>query len=221
VKPSLVFMGIWTNLGYEVIVFLAALKTVPRHLLEAAELDGANAWQRFRNVTFPSISPTVFFVSVTGTIATLQSFDQFWVMTRGGPAYGSATYMLYVYMLDRGHVPDDLAGNVADAIRQIDLEVDQRSGGHPERRDQLEPATGDITGASAENRQIRVGVNVHRLHDTEPQRTRDAEPDVLSALFVIAAPFGGQDDDARLATGDCGEQTVDATAGLVVIEADR
>jgi multiple sugar transport system permease protein len=98
VKPSLVVMGIWTNLGYDVVILLAALKTVPRHLLEAAELDGANAWQRFRHVTFPAISPTIFFVSVTGTIAILQSFDQVWVMTRGGPAYSSATFMLYVYV---------------------------------------------------------------------------------------------------------------------------
>jgi multiple sugar transport system permease protein len=98
VKPSLVFMGIWTNLGYTVVVFVAALQAVPRQLLEAAELDGANAWQRFRHVVFPAISPTTFFLSVTGTIGALQNFDQVYVMTRGGPAYASATYMLYVYV---------------------------------------------------------------------------------------------------------------------------
>jgi multiple sugar transport system permease protein len=98
VKPSLVFMGIWTNLGYTSVIFLAALQAVPRQLLEAAELDGANVWQRFRHVVFPAISPTTFFVSVTGTIAALQNFDQVYVMTRGGPAYASATYMLYVYV---------------------------------------------------------------------------------------------------------------------------
>jgi multiple sugar transport system permease protein len=98
VKPSLVFMGIWTNLGYTVVIFLAALQAVPRHLLEAAELDGASAWQRFRHVVLPVISPTTFFVSVTGTIAALQNFDQVYVMTRGGPAFASATYMLYVYV---------------------------------------------------------------------------------------------------------------------------
>jgi multiple sugar transport system permease protein len=98
VKPSLVFMGIWTNLGYTVVVFLAALQAVPRQLLEAAELDGASAWQRFRHVVFPAISPTTFFLSVTGTIGALQNFDQVYVMTRGGPAYASATYMLYVYV---------------------------------------------------------------------------------------------------------------------------
>jgi multiple sugar transport system permease protein len=98
VKPSLVFMGIWTNLGVTTVVFLAALQAVPRHHLEAAELDGANAWQRFRYVIFPAISPTTFFLSVTGTIGALQNFDQVYVMTRGGPAYASATYMLYVYV---------------------------------------------------------------------------------------------------------------------------
>ena len=98
VKPSLVFMGVWTNLGYTSVVFLAALQGVPRQHLEAAELDGANAWQRFRWVVFPAISPTTFFLSVTGTIAALQNFDQVYVMTRGGPAYASATYMLYVYV---------------------------------------------------------------------------------------------------------------------------
>ena len=98
VKPSLVFMGVWTNLGYTSVVFLAALQGVPRQNLEAAELDGANAWQRFRWVVFPAISPTTFFLSVTGTIAALQNFDQVYVMTRGGPAYASATYMLYVYV---------------------------------------------------------------------------------------------------------------------------
>jgi len=98
VKPSLIVMGIWTNLGFDVVVFLAALQGVPRHLLEAAELDGANAWQRFRHVVFPTISPSVFFIAVTSTIAALQNFDQVYVMTRGGPAYASATFMLYVYV---------------------------------------------------------------------------------------------------------------------------
>jgi multiple sugar transport system permease protein len=98
VKPSLVFMGLWTNLGFNVVVFLAALQTVPRHLLEAAELDGANAWRRFWHVVFPVVSPTTFFLAVTSTIATLQNFDQVYVMTRGGPTYSSATFMLYIYV---------------------------------------------------------------------------------------------------------------------------
>jgi multiple sugar transport system permease protein len=98
VKPSLIFMGLWTNLGFNVVVYLAALQTVPRHLLEAAALDGANAWRRFRHVVIPVVSPTTFFLAVTSTIGTLQNFDQVYVMTRGGPTYSSATFMLYVYV---------------------------------------------------------------------------------------------------------------------------
>jgi multiple sugar transport system permease protein len=98
VKPSLVFMGIWANIGFNVVVYLAALQTVPHHLIEAAELDGATAWQRFWYVVFPAVSPTTFFLAVTGTIGTLQNFDQVYVMTRGGPMYSSATFMLYIYV---------------------------------------------------------------------------------------------------------------------------
>ncbi|HEU4409572.1 MAG TPA: sugar ABC transporter permease [Polyangiaceae bacterium] len=97
VKPALVAMGIWATAGQNMVLFLAALQGVPRHLLEAAELDGASAWQRFRHVTFPAISPTTFFVAVTGVIGAMQNFDQVYVMTRGGPEYASATYMLYLY----------------------------------------------------------------------------------------------------------------------------
>jgi multiple sugar transport system permease protein len=97
VKPSLVIMGIWGGLGYNMVLFLAALQGVPKHLYEAAELDGANWWQTFRNVTWPMISPTTFFVAVMGVIGGFQNFDQIWIMTRGGPEYGSATYMVHLY----------------------------------------------------------------------------------------------------------------------------
>ncbi|WP_438043682.1 carbohydrate ABC transporter permease [Sorangium sp. So ce128] len=98
VKPALVVMGIWSGLGYNMVLFLAALQGVPRSLLEAAELDGANAWQRFRHVTLPAISPMTFFIAVTSVIGGLQSFDQVYVMTRGGPEFRSATFMLYLYL---------------------------------------------------------------------------------------------------------------------------
>jgi multiple sugar transport system permease protein len=98
VKPSLVLMGIWGGLGYNMVLFLAALQGVPRPLLEAAALDGASAWQRFRHVILPAISPTTFFVAVTGVIGGLQNFDKVYVMTRGGPEYRSATFMLYLYV---------------------------------------------------------------------------------------------------------------------------
>lgn len=98
VKPSMVLMGIWSGLGYNMVLFLAALQGVPKHLLEAAEIDGAGWWHRFWNVTFPMISPTTFFVAVMAVIGGLQNFDQIWIMTRGGPEFSSATYMVYLYL---------------------------------------------------------------------------------------------------------------------------
>ena len=98
VKPSLIAMGIWANLGFNVVLYLAALQGVPGHLVEAAKLDGANAWQRFRHVTFPAISPTTFFIAVMSLIAGFQNFDQIFIMTRGGPEYASATWMVYLYV---------------------------------------------------------------------------------------------------------------------------
>ena len=97
VKPSLIIMGIWGGLGYNMVLFLAALQGVPRYLYEAAELDGANWWQTFWNVTWPQISPTTFFVAVMGIIGGFQNFDQIFIMTRGGPEYSSATYMIHLY----------------------------------------------------------------------------------------------------------------------------
>lgn len=97
VKPSLILMGVWGGLGYNMVLFLAALQGVPRYLYEAAELDGANWWQTFWNVTWPQISPTTFFVAVMGVIAGFQNFDQIFIMTRGGPEYSSATYMIHLY----------------------------------------------------------------------------------------------------------------------------
>lgn len=103
VKPALVVMGIWSGLGYNMVLFLAALQGVPRSLLEAAELDGAGTWRRFRHVTLPAISPMTFFIAVTSVIGGLQSFDQVYVMTRGGPEFRSATFMLYLYLTGFQH----------------------------------------------------------------------------------------------------------------------
>jgi multiple sugar transport system permease protein len=99
VKPALVVMGVWGGLGYNMVLFLAALQGVPKYLYEAAEIDGANAWQRFWTVTWPMISPTTFFVAVMGVIGGFQNFDQIFIMTRGGPEYESATYMIQLYQM--------------------------------------------------------------------------------------------------------------------------
>jgi ABC-type sugar transport system permease subunit len=75
---------------------------VPRELYEAAELDGANAWSRFLNVTVPSIWPVILIVIVLNTINGIKAFDQIWVMTAGGPNYASATLAAYLYSIAFG-----------------------------------------------------------------------------------------------------------------------
>ena len=87
-KPSLVLLGLWA-VGDLMIIFLAAVLGVPESLYEAAELDGANAWHRFRSLTLPTISPVILFAAVTGVIYTLQYFDQ--AAVAGSVANGQAT----------------------------------------------------------------------------------------------------------------------------------
>ncbi|SFW86034.1 carbohydrate ABC transporter permease [Amycolatopsis australiensis] len=89
VKPGLVLMHLW-SVGSTVVIYLAALQGVPRELYEAAELDGASAWQRFRRITVPMISGALFFTLIVQTIAALQSFDEAYTAFYGSAA--SATY---------------------------------------------------------------------------------------------------------------------------------
>jgi multiple sugar transport system permease protein len=87
-KPALILLSLW-GAGSGMILWLAGLQGVPQALYEAAQLDGANAWQQFRNVTLPMISPYIFFNLIIGTIGVLQMFDQVYIMTGdpyGGPA---------------------------------------------------------------------------------------------------------------------------------------
>ena len=79
------------------IILLAALQGVPQYLYEAAILDGANPWKRFRSVTVPMISPALFFVLITGVIGSFQVFTQSFVMTNGGPNDATMFYMLHLY----------------------------------------------------------------------------------------------------------------------------
>ena len=95
--PAVIIMSIWKGLGYNMVIFLAGLQGIPRELYEAAAIDGAGAWARFRYVTLPLVSPTTFFVVVLSTIAAFQVFDQTYVMTGGGPAYSTTTLALFIY----------------------------------------------------------------------------------------------------------------------------
>ncbi|MGP5078602.1 carbohydrate ABC transporter permease [Brachybacterium alimentarium] len=92
--PALMVVGLWQSLGARMIIYLAALQGVSNELVEAARLDGANAWQVFRNVTWPAVSPVNFFVLVTSIASSFQVFDLVYVMTQGGPA-NSTTVLVF------------------------------------------------------------------------------------------------------------------------------
>jgi multiple sugar transport system permease protein len=79
------------------VIYLAALQGVPQELYDAAHVDGANAWQRFRHITLPLISPTTFFLFILQTIGAFQLFTEPFVMTRGGPAQSSMPVVQYIY----------------------------------------------------------------------------------------------------------------------------
>ena len=94
--PSLAVMSLW-GAGGAMILYLAALQSVPTALYDAAKIDGANAWHRLRHVTLPMISPVIFFNLVMGTIGTFQYFTNAYVMTQGGPVNATLFYNLYLY----------------------------------------------------------------------------------------------------------------------------
>ncbi len=95
--PAIIFMSTWKAMGYYAVIFLAGLQGVPEHLHEAAQIDGASAWQRFWKITLPLLSPTMFFVLVISIIRSFQVFDQALIMTRGGPANATMTIVYFVY----------------------------------------------------------------------------------------------------------------------------
>jgi multiple sugar transport system permease protein len=108
IKPGLVIMLLW-SVGSNVVLYLAAIKNVPQHLYEAAAMDGASAWRRFRDVTLPMISPTLFFTFIILTIYCLQVFDQVFTAfyynpgNQGGTA-GDATLFSVIYLFQQAFV---------------------------------------------------------------------------------------------------------------------
>lgn len=104
--PAVIVVGTWREMGYYMLLFLAGLQTIPRQLYEAARMDGANAWQRFRNVTVPSLRPTTFFITVMLTIGSFKVFDLILVMTNGGP--GQSTLVLSQFIYTKGFMENQL-----------------------------------------------------------------------------------------------------------------
>ena len=96
--PAIIIMNLWGGIGGNtMLIFLAALQGVPQSLLEAAEIDGAGGWSRFRHVTLPMISPTILFNLVLGVIGALKVFTSAYVATEGGPSYATWFYALHIY----------------------------------------------------------------------------------------------------------------------------
>lgn len=94
---SLVIVSSWKQLGYTTLLLLGGMSSIDQSLYEVSYLNGANAWQKFRYVTFPLLSPTILFVMITEVIFSFQIFDPIYIMTKGGPAGATRTIGYYIY----------------------------------------------------------------------------------------------------------------------------
>ena len=94
---TVILFSVWKNMGYYMVIYLAGLQGTNTELEEAAELDGANKWQIFWNVTLPQLRPTTFFVVIMLTIASFKVFDQMYMITQGGPGDATNTLVYYIY----------------------------------------------------------------------------------------------------------------------------
>jgi multiple sugar transport system permease protein len=119
--PALIMMSVWKNFGFGMVIFLAGLQTIPAELYEAATVDGASAWRRFRSVTLPMLSPSMFFVSVTSIISSFQVFDQALVMTNGGPGSSTTTLVMYIYRTGFQNFNEGYASSLAMVLFLIVL----------------------------------------------------------------------------------------------------
>ena len=94
---TIVFITVWKNFGYFMVIFLAGLQGISAELYEAASLDGASAWQKFRYITLPALRPTFNYVVIFGLIGSFQVFDQVFILTSGGPARSTETIVYRIY----------------------------------------------------------------------------------------------------------------------------
>jgi multiple sugar transport system permease protein len=95
--PSIVAMSVWQGLGTDVIIFLAGLQAIPTELLDAASVDGAGRWARFRNIVLPLLTPSIFFTGVLSLIDSFQVFDQIFVLQRPRPSDATITVVYFIY----------------------------------------------------------------------------------------------------------------------------
>jgi multiple sugar transport system permease protein len=95
--PAIILMAIWKNFGYNMIIFIAGLQNIPEDLYEAANIEGASEWNKFKNITLPMLAPTTLFVSIITMIGYFQLFAEPYVMTQGGPLNSTLSIVLYMY----------------------------------------------------------------------------------------------------------------------------
>jgi multiple sugar transport system permease protein len=95
--PAIMLMSIWQGVGFQMLIFLAALQEIPDSFYEAADIDGANTWQQFMYITLPQLKNTTTFVIISTTILAFRLFTQVFVMTNGGPRNSTYTVMLHIY----------------------------------------------------------------------------------------------------------------------------
>ncbi|MFJ8593899.1 carbohydrate ABC transporter permease [Streptomyces sp. NPDC093598] len=96
---AVIAVGVWKNVGFYMIMYLAGLQSIPGELYDAARADGANAWQRLRNVTWPLLANQTMLITIMAAIGTLQAFDQIYVMTHGGPFFQTETLVMFTYRI--------------------------------------------------------------------------------------------------------------------------
>jgi multiple sugar transport system permease protein len=97
VRPSIAVVNVWVRLGFDTMIFLAALQAIPGEYWEAAAIDGAGAWKRFRHVTLPLLNPQIIMVCILELIFNFKIFDQVYATTQGGPASASQTVIMLLY----------------------------------------------------------------------------------------------------------------------------
>ena len=95
--PVIILLSTWKQLGFNLVVFIAGLQTIPQSRYEAAELDGANNWAKFWYITIPGLKPTLIFAVLTTAIFTLRSFEQVYIITGGGPLNSTNVLVYYIY----------------------------------------------------------------------------------------------------------------------------
>lgn len=111
---AVIGISVWRWFGFNLVILLAGLQGISESLYEAAEVDGANSWQKFWRITLPLLRPSLLFALVNAIIAALQAFDQIYVLTRGGPMFSTETAVVYIYR--QGFVNFDMGFASAAAL---------------------------------------------------------------------------------------------------------